>query len=244
MIKEDTLDPMFRVLHALNLREIGARHKASSTPKHQLSARLFLELVVFPFCLALTLAFALYLTGEKWLTMVSLTALLVAYFGILIYPLVALLIHRSSAWKALKNPFSILLTNARMAAAVDQRYIRALRSRSEAELRFLKFQVDSERAAFEKRLALVVGSVEKVGVFPGFLAIAVVLVRLGDQQPDWVYAVAYATPALYVMGAMSHFLLMRLERQAGLVKLVLDFKKESSNKGLQPTLPPFRRPRG
>jgi hypothetical protein len=217
-------------MEAVNLREIGARHKSSKTERHQLFSRIFLETVVFPFTLALLLAFAMSLTEAKWLGPVSLGALAISYIGILVFPLIALMIHRASVWKALKNPFTFILANAKATAKIDQNYISALYGRSEAELQFLKLELDSERAAFEKRLSLVAGTVEKIGILPGFLAIAVVMARLGNQQPDWVYAVAYATPVIYVIGAMSHFLLMRLERQVKLIDLVLDLKTSSSNK--------------
>lgn len=49
----------------------------------------------------------------------------------------------------------------------------------------------------------------------------------GNSQPEWVYAIAYATPALHVFGVAMHYLISRLERISSLIEYVIEIKENS-----------------
>lgn len=227
MVSKTILDSLFRILLAMSLNEVAAHNSNKTNEKHKFITRVFSELVIFPATLSLLLGLIIYFWDQEWLLSTSLSALMAAYVGILLYPFIVFIVHRKSVLKILRHPFSILLGNAKTMAAADQRYLNALQRRSSAELKFLRLEVKSEKSAFEKRLSIVVGAIEKIGIFPGFLAVAAVHVRLGEQQPLWLYAIAYATPILYIVSALSHYLLIRLERQVALIDLILENKSET-----------------
>lgn len=218
-------DSVFRILHAASRFEIKQRKRSHSTDKHRFANRLFIELSVFPFVLALVLIAIMFVFDLGWLHISSLVALLLAYIGAIVHPLISALIHRKSVLATLRHPFGVLLQNAAATTAVDLKYSPKLERKPLALLEIIALEVKSEREFFERRLALVVGSIEKVGLAPGLLAAFLSLHQLPGTLNQWVLGLAYATPALYFFGAMAHFLAMRLDRMSKLLELVIGRKK-------------------
>lgn len=218
-------DSTFRILHAASRFEIKQRKRAQKTDKHRFANRLFIELAVFPFVMALILITIMFAFKLEWLLESSLVALLLAYFGTIFHPLISAWIHRKSLLATLKHPFGILLQNAAATTAVDLKYSPKLERKPLALLEIIALEVKSERDSFERRLSLVVGSIEKVGLAPGLLAAFLSLPQLPGNSNQWVLSLAYATPALYFFGAMAHFLAMRLDRMSKLLELVIARKR-------------------
>ncbi len=218
-------DSAFRILHAASRFEIKQRKRSQITDKHRLANRLFFELAIFPFVLALALIAVMSIFDLEWLRLISLFALLLAYIGVIIYPIFSALIHRKSLLATLRHPFGVLLQNAAATAAVDLRYSPKLERKSFALLEVVALEIKSEREFFERRVALVVGSIEKIGLAPGLLAAFLSLHQLPGNLDLWMLSLAYATPALYFFGAMAHFLAMRLDRMNKLLDLVIERKK-------------------
>lgn len=82
-----------------------------------------------------------------------------------------------------------------------------------------------EREFYEKRIGLLIGALEKLGVLPGLLATALLVGKLGEDSPGWVRAIAYTTPIMYLLGIAAHDYAMRLERLSRILELALDRKK-------------------
>jgi hypothetical protein len=212
-------------LYAVSCFEIKQRKSVQRTDKHRFANRLFVELAIFPFVLTLGLIAIMFLFSLEWLRTTSLAALLVSYVGAIVHPLLSAFIHRKSLLAALKHPFGILLQNAATTAAIDLKYSPKLERKSLALLEITALEVKSEREFFERRLSLVVGSIEKIGLAPGLLATFLSLNQLPGSLNQWVLGLAYTTPTLYFFGAMAHFLVMRLDRMSKLLELVIGRKK-------------------
>lgn len=218
-------DSIFRILHAASRFEVKQRKHVKNSDKHRFASRLLIVLSIFPFVLALTLIAVMLMCNLEWLRLPSLVALLIAYFGAIIHPIISAIIHRAPLIATLRHPFGILLQNAAANAAVDLRYSPKLERKPLALLEVVALEVKCEREYFERRLALVVGSIEKVGLAPGLLAAFLALHQLPGNLNQWVFSLAYATPAFYFFGAMAHFLVMRLDRMGKLLELVVSRKK-------------------
>lgn len=229
-------DSVFRVLHAASRFEVKQRKQQLSTPAHLFVNSLFIVLFIFPFGLSMLLAVVIYIFHVSWLRDSSIVSLLIAYVGVLAHPLISVWIHRKSIRGLLNHPLGILLRNASDTATVDLRYLPKLDRKPLKLLEIVALEVRAEREFFERRISLIAGPIEKVGLGPGLLATFLSLHQMPSNLSNWVLALAYATPALYLLGVMSHFLVMRLDRMSKLLELAIARKRANATPSIHRTL--------
>ena len=156
---------------------------------------------------------------------ISLIFLILGYLGILVSPFVLALYYRKDIAKFMRNPLSIIIGNAKKYHYTDTIFVQYLTSRDNRALEISLIEMKAERAAFEKRVALIVGMMDKVGLLPGIVAIFVSLPKIKAIDIDWVLAIAYAMPFLYFMGLWSHYLMSKMSRHISLMEYALEQKK-------------------
>lgn len=227
-MEKEELNWWFGKLSELNDTQRKGMRARGKGPINRSVNRALLYFVVFPLIVAVSLAVAMGLGAPSWTGGASLFFLAITYLGVFLSPLVTVVIHWKSAKRVFFNPFSVILENAHFTASVDRQYLEVLSSKPLESIEFVLMELKFERDFFERRLALIVGAIERIGMLPGVLAIVVVLSRLGDGQPDWVYAVAYATPVLYLFAVFAHFFLMRLDRMVRIMEMIVDWKQPAN----------------
>lgn len=224
---KNSRDSIFRILRTINRTEVKLRRTISNTPRHKQARRFFYILAALPFALALIFLALSYFLELLGLVEPSLVALLIAYIGGLSQPLIALGIHREAIWKALKNPFMLLLDNARLTMTADMTHFQKLQRKALPALELVHLEVKNERDFFVKRIGVIVGAIDKLGLIPGLLAAVISISKIQTGNSDsWILALAYATPALYVAGAGAHYLSMRLDRMTNLLELAISRAKK------------------
>lgn len=226
---EASRDSAFRILQAASRFEIREQTRRNGTAAHRFEHRLFLEIAVLPFCLSLLFAGAANFLDAAWLRDPGILSLLVAYVGVFVHPLLSAWIHRRHIGAFLRHPFGVLLNNAVAMAAVDLRYLPRLERKPLQLLEVTSLEIEAERRSFERRISLVIGAIDKVGLAPGLLATFLSLHQLPSTLSQLVLALAYATPALYFFGAMAHLMAMRLDRMSKLLDLAVARKKASTS---------------
>ena len=189
------------------------------TPNLQYALSILLIVVSF-----LGVLLAKFLSNELILS-ISLVFLIIGYFGILVSPFVYALYYRKDIVEFLGNPLGIIIGNAKKNNRADTIFVKYLISRDNSALEIALIEMKAERAAFEKRVACIIGVIDKVGLLPGIVAIFVSLPKIKTIDIDWVLAIAYATPFLYFMGLFAHFLMSKMDRHISLIKYVLEEKK-------------------
>lgn len=219
-------EQLFRLLRAASRIEARWR-KRDAKQNHGYMIRNYLWLFqVIPFSVAGIAAIARkFFAAPESVAWVGLSLLLLAYMATLAQPFIFAWANRRVLVAAAKNPIGLLFDNASATARVDSLLLPHLLRRSTEHLELLLLELKAEREFFERRLSLVVGAIEKVGLAPGLLAAGISLSNIKADQPEWVSALAYATPILYVFGVGAHFLLMRLDRFVKLTELAVGRKK-------------------
>ena len=181
---------------------------------------------VVPFAVAGIAAIARkFFAAPESVAWIGLAFLLLFYVATLVQPFVFAWANRRVLVAAAKNPIGLLFDNANATARVDSLLLPHLLRHSTEHLELLLLELKAEKEFFERRLSLIVGAIEKVGLGPGLLASGISFSNIKVDQPEWVSALAYATPVLYVLGVGAHFLLMRLDRFVKLTELVVSRKK-------------------
>ena len=163
------------------------------------------------------------LSSELIMT-ISLLFLVLGYLGILASPIVFALYYRRDIINFWQNPLSVIIGNAEKNNKADAIFVKHLISRDNRDLELSLIEMKAERVAFEKRVALIVGVIDKVGLLPGIVAIFVSLPKIKAIGIDWALAIAYATPFLYFIGLWSHFLMNKMSRHISLMEYALEQK--------------------
>lgn len=224
-MQSNSIDSTYRIIKAINDFE-GKQYRESQKSKYsKFTTRLYFEIIVFPFCVAVILGFSKrFLGAPGWVSAPGLLALLISYLGIIVHPIVSAILNRKNILKSIRDPFGVILNNSKISAKADRKYFNYLKSKPTSDLKLIQKNLISEKNDFQKRVSFVVGAIEKIGIVPGVLALYVTYTKLSGPVPDWVSMIAYATPILYVLGATAHFYILKLEKMASLLELVIEEK--------------------
>jgi len=149
----------------------------------------------------------------------------ISYVSIFIFPIVDVWQNRKSICLMLTEPMKIILDNAENTARVDESVVPELRTFSLEQLEFVCLAIKSERFFLERRLSIIVGPIEKIGVIPGLLAAGVSFFNMNTGQPYWITVFACLVPVFYLIGIAATFLIMRLDRNVRLIELIVEQKK-------------------
>jgi hypothetical protein len=194
--------------------------------------------VGLPFIIALGLALLNKGLGKQWLSQVALILLATTYLFILLNPFIMLVLNWSFFWRAVRNPLGLILDNSKQCAETDMKYIRYFYKHERHALKFVLIEMKAERSAFERRVGLIVGALEKIGIIPGLVALFATLTRINSFQSAWIYGIAYGMPILYFLGVYEHYLMSRLDRFIMLLEMVIESQKSEGtgpNNGMEPT---------
>lgn len=158
-------------------------------------------------------------------TFIGFALLGIAYVSIFTFPIVDIWQNRKSIYLMLTEPMKIILDNAENTARVDESVVPELRTFSLEQLEFVCLAIKSERFFLERRLSIIVGPIEKIGVMPGLLAAGVSFFNMNTGQSYWITVFACLVPIFYLIGVAANFLIMRLDRNVRLIELIVEQKK-------------------
>jgi len=229
-MKNSEIESIYRIIKAINTHEVKQLNAKQKTKKNRFLFRLYFEIIVFPFCLAVILGLSKkYFGAPEWVTAPGLLALLLSYIGIIVHPIVSAAMNKNELCKSIKKPFSTMLDNSKKSTLVDNKFIKYLENKNIESLQLVYSKVSLEKKEFEKRVSLVIGAIEKIGILPGILASVITVAKFDDKTPGWIYSIAYATPILYLFGAFAHVIISKLERMALVLEFVIDRKNALIN---------------
>lgn len=178
-------------------------------------------------CIGLSImsAFIWQVTQLDLFKIASLLLLVFGYLGLFSHPFVIGYIHQKALKDFTKNPLSVLYNNAKSKGEIDNRYIQYFSTRKMTDLELVHLEVMAEKEAFEKRTALLVGAIDKVGLVPGIFALLVSIDKVKDIELDWILSIAYAMPLLYLFGAFSQIMAVKMTRHISIIDYAIEQKK-------------------
>lgn len=161
------------------------------------------------------------LGGPAWVKLAAVGALGLGYLTILLQPILLVWLHRQTLREVISGPFAAFLrANVTQPMDVDSRHLPLLIELPRIELELGLLALKMEAQFLEKRISWVVGSIDKVGIVPGCLAVLVGLQKLGEQS-TWVTAVAGANIVLFLLGTLANVYVVRYQRMIGLTELAI-----------------------
>ncbi|GHY84912.1 hypothetical protein VCSRO120_3534 [Vibrio cholerae] len=88
-------------------------------------------------------------------------------------------------------------------------------------------QLEEEKSDLVTRISLLVGSIDKIGLMPGLIALAASWDKIENIKYDWVLAIAYAVPVFYGFAIFGHLVVTKLQSHITLLELVVDEKENT-----------------
>jgi hypothetical protein len=221
-------DSIFRTFYAEVRRSAKGGDSEDQQKTTTLAKYLFIGCVGLPLTSAIATLALWQLFDFESLRTPSYIFLLLTYLGGLGYPLLCAAINWRTMHKIVTNPLEVLIENAHGAAISDAKLLAKLDRKSLDGLELAHIEIKLEREAFDKRLALTIGQIEKLGLFPGLLATFFAFQQSTFPTSGLALSFAYAVPVLYVIGALAQFQALRLDRISKIIELTIKRKSKGT----------------
>ncbi len=219
------IDSLYRIIQVMNNKRIKENKKlAKLNHSRKITVLFFISIIILLISIVIQLT-NIYTIKSHFISNISLLFLMISYIFIVAQPLFFVLIHKKTIKKIISNPFDVLLHNSKKCAVNDLRIIKSLRTKSKKELELLKLELIAEKNESEKRVSLLIGAIEKIGIFPGILALIVTVSKIEISPNDnWILAIAYSIPVFYFIGLVIQGCLSQFSRSIQLIDYVINEK--------------------
>jgi len=233
---------LFRALNAANKRETRLRKRAeeragprwrrgrfSRLPRGWLSWLLGSAPLAL-YSLALLLYGGSHYLGYPALGSAAWLFLLLFYLSTFAMPFFVLWLYRQPLRERIGNPSGTILAGASITATIDAKMLPMIMELPIDEIEIVHLEIKAEKERFERWILLLVGAIEKIGVFPGLLALFLSAQSLSDAVSPWIEGIAFGIGALYLFGAYAQRHTMRLDRLLKVLDLAMMRKKAAEEK--------------
>jgi len=214
-------ESIYRALTNLSARETNQRKMDSKSllkqPDRLSVIAIVISLIIFIFASTLC-------SETKLVAYIALLILFIGYLGLLLSPIYFAFYHRKKIIKYVSNPLGLIINNAKQNHELDSKYLNFFLSKEKKALEKVLLQLNAEKESFTTRVALIIGAIEKIGLFPGIVAFFITLSTIDNVKFDWVLTIAYVIPILHFMGVYSQFLINRMSRHIELIKYAIEQK--------------------
>lgn len=229
--------PIFETIGKIHIFEKD-QHKQLSDPRKSRILTTYVCIAALVPILAVIIAIIAYVTESNQTKIVALGLLIVGYLLVYLLPIFSAFVYRSTIREVLHNPLLPQLTNASITLISRNQFLPELLRYSLDELETAAVELKTERDAFERRIGLVVGAVEKVGLGPGLLAAIAAIVKLqndlkGVGSADWLLGAAYALLGLYLLAMIGHMSIIKIDRALKLLDSAITKKKAQDDTSTQ-----------
>lgn len=221
-----------RVLSIISNHYYYEIRKRNSTlkKKERWSNRIFKVLVVLPLMLSfLCLGINLYFDNND-IAFTGLILLFVSYIGTMLQHLFILFANWQDFIKVLSKPFSLIIHNTKVTVRYDALLYKALMYFSMQELKYISSRMKTERNTLNSKVSLLIGGIDKIGIFPGLVAILISFNQIGNSgASSWAQPIAYVSIILYIFGFLFHNAIIRADERIQLIDFIIDVKNNHIN---------------
>jgi len=133
--------------------------------------------------------------------------------------------------KHLFLPFnSAINANIKRNYYFDKKYLKKLIDCDIAQLRIAELELNNEYTFLNKRLYLMIGPIDKIGILPALIStISLTPSADGFFASNWLYIIVYSYILFFPISLFFYALLARYERMISLIKLAIKSKDINDN---------------
>lgn len=221
---EDEVAKLYGLLHQ---REAGIISGVFELPKpvHPESKRILSRYVAAPYSLMILLfLFGWFIYPNDALKVVVIVLLLVGYVGIIAFQLLEIYAERGTLYQMLKNPLALYTKSLVEDPEFDVFLAESLKGFSSEALRIVRARLETDQKAIVHRLGATVGSLDKVGVIPGFFSLYVAASASAYQK--FAVGAAAAVFFIYMFAYAIHQVWPRLSMYLNFIQAELKRRKD------------------
>lgn len=212
-----------KFINILKSIEIEEKRAKNTESKNKFEFRVFI-LIIGLVALSIVLALLSYVLEYKALLLCSLILLILTYCVFIITPFISAYQNRSKIKKSFILPFSSAINqNVKKEFIIDQRYLPELIALDKKELELGLLEIKHERNFLEKRILLITGPVDKLGILPGIISTLAAVTKFTDPN-GWLMGITYGYIALVVLSLFFYQIMMRYDRMIALTELATSTK--------------------
>lgn len=112
---------------------------------------------------------------------------------------------------------------------IDKKYLKALISLDIEQLKFGYLELNHAYECLKRRISLVLGPLDKLGVFPGIISLLGLLPQVKALSWQWIEVIPYSYGGLMILGLFFYNDLDKYERMLALIKLAIERKEKETN---------------
>lgn len=151
---------------------------------------------------------------------------------LIIYFVQILFIYKSikKEIKWFRLPFNRAINiNIKSSYCSDKKYFKELLLLDVLQLKFGYLELNNEYEYFKKRIHLVIGSLDKLGILPGVIATIGVLPKTIEAfGTSWISIFSYAYMILMIISLYFYNIIVKYERILSLTKLAIESKENKT----------------
>jgi hypothetical protein len=220
---EQQVSEIYRLLRELEYAEADSNRPWS----HPETPRIFVRYVVAPFLIVVALGLFIWWFGNPSdaLKLAFLVMLVIIYICIGAVQLMELYAERIAISKFFKNPMLLIMDGL---IATSSRYLNAtkiLKQCTSEALQHVRIRLDYQKVAVERRLGVLVGALETVGLIPGLITVLLAAFSQELKSEKLAMGFAIATVTIYTMAFTLHQVLPRLGLYSTLITAILEERK-------------------
>ncbi|WP_266233466.1 hypothetical protein [Paraburkholderia sp. CNPSo 3076] len=121
-----------------------------------------------------------------------------------------------------KQPYSPLLWSIEASIAADSEEFQKLLSCRRDAIALYLLQYKHERDSFERRGAMIAGSLDKIGLFPAMAAFVGVATSLWSHSELFVRVLVFVVPAFYLMNFVNWKLIQEMNRTIAVLEYSIE----------------------
>lgn len=207
---------------------------SNSTMKgyNKFSSKIFFYSVSGPLLVGILLIISLnYIGTSKVLLLSPLILITLGYLGIITSQIISIV----EEWKDIRlfatNPIKVIFRNIKNESDFDIEIFNILRNNSIVSLTHIRDHIENERDHLERRIGVLVGAIEKVGLIPGLVTLYIAWSKIGEYDKFNVQTgAATGVFMLYILAIYCHLQFGRLDRYIKTFNAAIEHHKNKNLK--------------
>lgn len=120
-------------------------------------------------------------------------------------------------------------SNIKSNYVIDKKYLKALESLDIKQLKFGYSELNHEYECLKRRINLVFGPLDKLGIFPGLVSLIGLLPQVKEFSWQWIQIIPYSYVGLMILSLFFYNALDKHERMLVLIRLAIERKEKATN---------------
>jgi len=222
-----------KYINILKSIEIAEKRRKVQTGNYKNDIRYLLLIAIVSF-LAVAMAIMYYFTKENFFKLTGLLLILLDYLIIPIMQIHGIYKYRYKIKRSILLPFNEAINqNIKTELFIDKMHLPSLTNLTSDELKLGLLEIKHERNFLEKRLLLLIGPIDKLGILPGIVATVAALTKIPENH-SWISAIAYGYMGLTFFSLFFYHLIIRYERMMALTELAIEIKQKETTTEKEP----------